>query len=178
MKKKLVAIALLVLFLGSFSATAKDTDFKAEICSLKPFTYMCYEGKGPYTEIPVAEAILLADFAASGLKAADKEITIYWNSPFYVLPANLSWEIGFPVTGSPKNTGRLKAKVFPYKKVAVALHIGPYTTTYLTINALYKWIAANGYQTIGGPCVERYLNDIDNIIPDVQKKTEIWIPVK
>ncbi|MBF0500036.1 MAG: GyrI-like domain-containing protein [Candidatus Riflebacteria bacterium] len=177
MKKVWIVLAVLALCCGSLMALEKAPTIKAEIREIAPFTYMCHEGKGPYIGIPAVEKAFLADFSASGLKAADKEITLYWNSPFYVKPVNLLWDIGYPVSGDQKDMPRLKAKKFMYKKVAVALHVGSYATTYITINALYEWIPKNGYKTIGGPCVERYLDDPDSTVPDAQKKTEIWIPI-
>lgn len=159
-------------------AAEKAPAIKAEVREIVPFTYVCHEGKGPYAGIPGVEKMFLEDFSSSGLKAADKEITVYWNSPFYVKPADLKWDIGYPVSGDHKSIAKLKAKKFSYKKVAAALHVGTYVTTYVTINALYAWIAQSGLKTVGGPCVERYLDDPDSAVPDAQRKTEIWIPIK
>ena len=178
MKKLWIVLTVLVLCCGSLMAAEKGPAIKAEIRNLSPFTYLCYEGKGPYAGILEGERILLAEFAAAGLKPADKEITLYWNSPLYVKPADLKWDVGFPVPTNQKDTGRLKAKKYTYKKIAVALHVGSYLTTYITINALYEWIAKNGHKTIGGPCLERYFDDPDSTVPDAQKRTEIWIPIQ
>ncbi|HNV72719.1 MAG TPA: GyrI-like domain-containing protein, partial [Candidatus Ozemobacteraceae bacterium] len=141
----------------------------AEIRQLPSLTYLCLEGKGPYTRIPEVAKEFMGYFASSGAKAIDKELLIYWNSPLYVKPAELRWDIGFPVNGGQGDTQRLKAKKFPYRKIAVATHVGPYYTTYLTINALYTWITKNGYKTVGGPCVERYIDDPTSSIPDAQR---------
>lgn len=178
MKKRVMILAILVLCCGSLFAAEKAPAIKAEIRNLAPFTYLCIEGKGPYAGIPASERTLLAEFSASGLKPADKEITVYWNSPLYVKQADLKWDIGFPVPTTQKDTAKLKAKKYAFKKVAVALHVGSYLTTYITINALYEWIAKNGHKTIGGPCLERYFDDPDSTVPDAQKRTEIWIPIQ
>lgn len=178
MKKMWIVLAVLALCCGPLMAAGKAPAIKAEIRKLSPFTYLCFEGKGPYAGIPEGENILLAEFSASGLKPADKEIAVYWNSPLYVKQADLRWDIGFPVSSGQKDTGRLKAKTFTFTKVAVALHVGSYMTTYRTINALYQWIARSGHKTVGGPCVERYLDDPGSTVPDARKRTEIWIPVQ
>jgi len=175
MKKMWIVLAALILCCGSLTA-AEISSFIVR--SQAPFTYLCVEATGPYTGIPAAEKVMLSSLAASGLKPADKEITVYWNSPLYVKPADLKWDIGYPVPHNQKAVGTLKAKKFTFQKVAVGLHVGPYATTYVTINALYDWIARNGHKTVGGPCVERYLDDPDSTVPDAQKQTEIWIPIK
>lgn len=177
-----ILVTLLVFVFGCGAVWAADQAtvpaIKAEIRNLSPFTYLCVEGKGPYTGIPAAEKTLLTAFASNRLKPSDKEITIYWNSPLYVKPEELLWDLGFPVAGNVKDVGGLKAKTFTFRKVAVATHVGSYLTTYVTINALYEWIARNNYQTVGGPCVERYFDAPDSTVPDAQKKTEIWVPIK
>lgn len=178
MNKFWLVLAILMLCCGSIMAAESAASFKAEIREIQPFTYMCMEGTGSYTGLPALEKTFLAKFKASGLKAADKEITVYWNSPLYVLPENLMWDIGYPVAGNQTDRAGLKAKKFYYTKIAVALHVGSYETTYVTINALYEWIARNNLVTTGGPCVERYFDGPNSTTPDSMKKTEIWIPIQ
>ncbi|MBU1109566.1 MAG: GyrI-like domain-containing protein [Candidatus Riflebacteria bacterium] len=178
MKKILFALAILALCCGSLMAVEKASSFKAEVRNVQPFTYMCLEGTGPYAGLPQLEKSFLAKFKSSGLKAADKEITVYWNSPFYVAPEDLEWDIGYPVASNQTDKAGLKAKKFEFNKVAVAMHVGSYETTYITINSLYKWIVENKLVVLGGPCVERYFDAPNSTTPDSKKKTEIWIPIQ
>ncbi len=179
--KRCIVLAVLGLFVyvcALSAAPAAIPALNAEIRQLPSLTYLCLEGRGPYTRIPEVAKEFLGYFASSGVQAVDKEILVYWNSPLFVKPADLKWDIGFPVNGGQGDTQRLKAKKFPYRKIAVATHVGPYYTTYVTINALYAWIAKNGYKTVNGPCVERYIDDPTAAIPDAQRRTEIWIPIE
>ncbi len=141
-------------------------------------TYLALECLGPYTQFPEREKLFLSEFKASRQPAAGPEIAVYWNSPLYVTPDQLKWDIGYPVSANTKNAGALVVKKFPYQKVAAAVHVGSYLTTYHTINALYDWIAASGLKTVGGPCVERYLDPDPDRVPDAQKRTEILIPIQ
>jgi effector-binding domain-containing protein len=178
MKKLLLSLGLVFGLLATGFAADPAPVFKAEIREQATFSYVCLEGKGPYSGIPALEREFLTALQASGIKPAGNEICLYLNSPFYVKPADLRWEIGYPIDNGTKATGKLKIKKFDYKKLAVAVHIGSYATTYQTINALYDWIFKNGHKTAGGPCVESYYDSPDSTVPDTQKKTEIWIPLK
>ena len=152
--------------------------FAAGVRDVAPFDYVCRPRTGPYTAYAGEEAAFLAEFASQGLKATNVQFTVYWNSPLQVKPEALRWEIGFPVAARAKTSGSLLAKRFTYTKVAVAVHHGPYNTTFHTINALYSWIAAQGMRTIGGPCVEHYLDPEPDKVPDARKRTAVWIPVR
>jgi len=149
----------------------------AEVKFVGPFSYIAIECGGPYTQFAAAEKAFLREFKASGIKPSGKEFALYWNSPLYVKPELLKWDIGYQVSSETKSMGRMLVKKFPYNKVASAMHSGSYLTTYKTINALYAWIAATGLKTVGGPCVEVYLDDDPDKVPDKMKRTDILIPV-
>ncbi|MBI3039052.1 GyrI-like domain-containing protein [bacterium] len=156
----------------------KAVNLDAMVKDIAPFEYVCREFTGPYTGFPKGEVAFLDEFKKSGIKATGPEVALYWNSPLYVKPEALKWDIGYPVAGGQKKKGNLTVKKFDFKKVAVATHKGPYATTYLTIGALYEWIAAKKLQTVGGPCVESYMDANPDKVPDDKKVTEIWVPVK
>jgi effector-binding domain-containing protein len=68
-------------------------------------------------------------------------------------------------------------KVWEYRTVAVAMHVGPYAKGGLTVEKMMAWLAANGYES-GGPVLERYLDQNPMGIKPEDLRTEIWIPCK
>ena len=100
------------------------------------------------------------------------------NSPLYVKPSQLRWDIGFPVPRRTRERDGLVVKRFSYHKVAATVHSGPYYTTYQTIKKLYAWIAKKGYRTVGGPCVELYHDKPRQRGRTPIGRTEIWIPIR
>ncbi|NLI77430.1 MAG: GyrI-like domain-containing protein [Candidatus Riflebacteria bacterium] len=184
MFRRLSVLCVILLVIGAVTAAAqvpvapRVPAIRAMVKAPGLSTYLALECTGPYTQFPAMEKRFLSEFKASRQPATGPEIAVYWNSPLYVPPEQLKWDIGYPVTANTKNAGTLVVKKFPYQKVAAVVHVGPYLTTYHTINALYDWIAASGLKTVGGPCVERYLDPDPDRVPDAQKRTEILIPVQ
>lgn len=179
-----LALGVLAVSLGTAfwadhgKAQDKAPAISASVKEIAPFQYVGRPCTGPYTKFVEEEKAFLADFKKLGIETVGVEFTIYLNSPFYVKPEALKWTIGFPVAGTQKMVGNLICKKFKYPKVACAVHTGSYLTTYKTINALYDWIAIQKMKTVGGPCVERYLDPDPTKVPDEKKQTEIWIPIQ
>lgn len=62
------------------------------------------------------------------------------------------------------------------KQIARAVHKGPYSTIGETIEKLFRWVVAEGYQPIGYPS-STYYNDPSNAAED-ELITEVYIPIK
>lgn len=62
------------------------------------------------------------------------------------------------------------------KLVARAVHKGPYGTIGETIEKLFRWVVAEGYQPIGYPS-STYFNDPSNS-PEDELLTEVYIPIQ
>lgn len=184
MFRRLPVLSVILLMVGAVMAAAqvpaaaRVPAIGAVVKAPGLSTYLALECTGPYTQFSAREKQFLSEFKASRQSATGPEIAVYWNSPLYVPSDQLKWDIGYPVTANTKNVGALVVKKFPYQKVAAVVHVGSYLTTYHTINALYDWIAASGLKTVGGPCVERYLDPDPDRVPDAQKRTEILIPIR
>jgi effector-binding domain-containing protein len=103
-------------------------------------------------------------------------IGVYYNSPGQVKPAELVWEVGFPVIEQTAPQAPLIKKVWKHPTVAVALHAGPYAKTGGTIQKLMAWVGTQGY-AVDGPILERYLNNPMQVKPE-ELQTEIWLPCK
>lgn len=146
----------------------------------KNFRYAAIEHTGPYTDYPAVLREYRDAAQQAGLKLTAPVMTLYWNSPLYVAPAQLKWDVGQALGAKDVVPAKsiLVTKTFNYPKLAAATHRGSYLTTYETINRIYDWIAAQKLATAGGPCVERYLDLDAPAVPAAQVATEIWIPVK
>lgn len=162
--------AIALLFLIAAAAHAQSTK------QVPPFRYVCLPHTGPYADY----GKVLAQYRALAPKLKAPVMTIYWNSPLYVKPAELRWEVGQKLeAGEPTSfKAPLAVKKFGFGRVATINHTGSYLTTYSSINALYTWIEKNKEKTIGGPCVELYLDLDDEKVTADKKTTEIWIPIE
>jgi effector-binding domain-containing protein len=160
------------LLLVLFAAAAHAQSTK----QVAPFKYVCLEHTGPYVDY----AKVLAQYRKLAPKLKAPIQTIYWNSPLYVKPAELRWDVGQKLEAGDPTTFKapLTVKKFAFGRVATTNHTGSYLTTYASINALYAWIEKQKEKTIGGPCVEIYLDLDDASIPADKKTTEIWIPIE
>jgi len=169
---------VLVWFLCLAASVRAQAPIEAEVKEIDAFNYLCLPCTGPYTGLPAAVAGFLDRFRRLGIKPIGPLMTVYVNSPLVVKPAELQWEIAYPVSAGQQSVGELVVKRFAYPRVAQALHKGGYATTYTTINALYEWITARGFKTFGGPCVEFYLDADPARVPDAEKRTLVAVPVR
>lgn len=176
-KRLFLVFAFLVVFIPVASGQSRD-GFNPTIKDLPVFKYLCYEHVGPYSDFADVENRFLDEFRRSQIPPIGHEVALYWNSPSTVTQENLRYDIGQPVRAAPKIVGNMKLKIFNYTHVASVIHTGPYATTYLATERLYRWIPSKGYKVIGGPCVEVYLDDNPDAVPDEKKQTEILIPIE
>ncbi|MBI4865032.1 MAG: GyrI-like domain-containing protein [Candidatus Riflebacteria bacterium] len=174
----LVVVAVAVATAMTAGAALADEPLQAGIRPVDAFNYICLPCYGPYTTYPTAVAAFLAEVRRWQINPTGPLMTIYWNSPLEVRPEWLRWEIAYPVAEGKPSVGNLVVKRFTYPRIATATHRGPYLTTYRTVNALYRWIAARGIKTFGGPCVEFYPDRDSRTVPADRKTTLIAIPVR
>ncbi|MBC7364965.1 MAG: GyrI-like domain-containing protein, partial [Candidatus Aminicenantes bacterium] len=87
------------------------------------------------------------------------------------------WEVGFPINEQTIIQAPLSKKIWSFKTVAVAIHVGPYDKTGETILKMREWLEENGYVQ-NGPILERYLDPDPGNISSDKLRTEIWLPCK
>ena len=167
------AIAISLLFSLSFAQEGPALSLKQE----KRFSYCCIPYKGPLADIATVISQLMQSMQGQNLFASIRGpmVGIYYNSPADTKPADLLWEVGFPVAEGTTVQPPLVKKEWNYPEVAVAVHKGAYAKAGETIQHIMDWIKANNY-VVGGPVMDRYLNNPMQVKPE-ELLTEIWIPV-
>jgi effector-binding domain-containing protein len=84
-------------------------------------------------------------------------------------------DVAFPVSGPVQGSESVKCYELPGGTMAKVIHKGPYEACETAYNALFAWIAANGYM-VSDPTREVYLNDPRTVKPE-DILTEIYAPV-
>ena len=181
MKKILLLfLVLFFIFVAADTAVADKDPGETMAISVKevsPFVYCCIPHTGPFTEIEKIIGQLMPAMQSQNVAPAGPMIGIFYNSPEEVKPEELQWEIGFPVTAQVQVLAPLEKKIWEYKTVVSAIHIGPYENTGETIAKMMEWMNAEGLAMIG-PLMERYLTMPTPGTKPEDMKTEIWIPCK
>ncbi len=170
-------VCLVVLSSFVAAAFAEEAPF-ASLKEGKPFSYCCLPHKGPLTDMGAVIGEFMQAMQGQGLFASvrDTMIGVYYSSPADTKPAELTWEVGFPVAGGTAPQPPLVIKEWKFPACAICMHKGAYDKTGETIRRLIDWVKANGY-AVAGPTLERYLNNPMQVKPE-ELLTEIWIPVK
>ena len=163
------------LYSGTLPAPAVQ-DVSVSIKEIEPFVYCSVTHKGPYSLMAEAMNQLIMQMQQQNISPAGPPFSIYHNSPEDTPPAQLEWELGFPIPAQLTPQPPLKRGRWEYTKAAAAVHTGPYEESGDTILEIFEWIENNGYMP-AGPILARYLN-MPGATPDSQLKTEIWIPVE
>jgi len=171
-----LATFLMAMSLFFVMSRAQEAPF-ASLKQAKPFPYCCIAYKGPISDIGSVIAQFMQAMQAQNLFPGIRGpmIGVYYNSPADTKPADLEWEVGFPMAEGTTVQPPLVMKTWKYMSGAVAVHIGAYAKTGETIQRLMTWIKDNGY-VVAGPTLERYLDNPMEVKPE-ELKTEIWIPV-
>lgn len=171
------SLLFICLFADHFRVMQTTGTIKVEIKEIEPFVYCSLPRQGSLTEIQAAVGELLQQMQSQNVFPTGSMIGLFHVDPTISDPEKLQWEIGFPINEQAFVQAPLMKKVWSYKTVAVAVHVGPYDKTIETILRMRDWLEENGYTT-NGPVLERYLDpDPGNTSPD-RLKTEIWIPCK
>ena len=177
-KRALLVLAGFGILLSAayFSATSASQEFTATTRDVSPFAYCCIEHQGPFTDIESVIGQLMQALQAQNIMPRGPMVGVYYNSPDQVQPQELKWEIGFPVTEQASPLAPLVKKVWEYKTVVAAVHVGPYEQTGDTIAKVMDWMTQQGYFP-AGPSLERYLDMDPSKVDPGKLRTEIWIPV-
>jgi len=145
------------------------------IKDVTPFVYCSILHKGPYSDIDEVIGTLMQNMRTQNIFPAGGIISISYKSPDEAAPAELEWEVGFPVTPQALIQAPLLKKQWDHKVVAAATHVGSYDTIGDTITFMLAWMDAHHY-TQTGPIMEKYLDIASQEIPKENLRTEIWIP--
>jgi AraC family transcriptional regulator len=170
--KKAIFLAILLLAaslaLGQQGVVIKDAT---------SFWYASMDFQGPFEQITVKVGLFMQEFMKQKLPFAGNLFGIYFNSPEQVKPEELKWAIAIPVLKDSVVNAPLKKIEFLFKKIAVALHVGPYETVAKTYDKVFAYLEKNGYE-IAGPVYESYLDKDPSKVKPEQLRTEIWVPVQ
>jgi effector-binding domain-containing protein len=174
-------ILLLLFFSQSFSGHGLKAqvggEIKVEIKEVEPFVYCSLPRQGSFAEVEAAVGELLQHMQAQNVFPTGSMVGIFHSDPTMSDPEKIQWEVGFPINEQTIVQPPLSKKIWSFKTVAVAVHVGPYDKTGETILKMREWLEANGYVQ-NGPVLERYLDsDSGNVSPD-KLRTEIWLPCK
>jgi effector-binding domain-containing protein len=164
---------------AAFAAAGGAQDFSVTVKDVEPFPYCAVSHKGPYTDMTAVIGELIAAMQAQGLfpQVRGPMVGVYYNSPGNTKPEDLSWEAGFAIAAQATPQLPLLKKVWEFKTVAVALHVGPYDKCGATIDRIMAWMAAHGYEA-AGPVLDRYLDMNPMAVKPEDLRTEIWVPCK
>jgi effector-binding domain-containing protein len=135
---------------------------------------------GPYAQIPQGYGRLYGWIQQRGLQPAGMPAAVYLTAPAEVPEADARWELWAPLAGNPAEEGAevggISIKHVPEMLVATTMHRGPYDTMAATYEALWEFVAAEGYE-VAGPPMERYHSD-PNTTPPEEYLTEVIVPLK
>ena len=183
---KAISLVLIGAVVSGLALWAGQTTVKVTIQEIEPFSYACMGHNGPFSEIPDVVNRLMEAFQQLNVVPAGPMMAIFFNEPELVKPAELYYEVGFPISEetdvsypeSVEVSGRpiLQKKQWTFSRVATCVHTGSYETTQETILAMMTWIEDNGYKA-AGPIVERYTDADPATGNPGNLKTEIWIPL-
>jgi len=157
------------------TGAAQDVTVK----NVEPFPYCAIVHKGPYSDMTAVIGELIGAMQTQGLfpQLRGSMVGVYYNWPGDTKPEDLSWEAGFAITVQATPQLPLVKKVWEYRTVAVALHVGPYDKGGATVDKIMAWMAAQGYEA-AGPVLERYLDMNPMAVKPEELRTEIWVPCK
>ena len=178
MKKMLLGLSMFGLFIiQAPSLTAQTEAAQMSIIEVQPFTYVCVPYKGPISDIAKVIGTLMQAMGRQRLfPPGGPMFGVYYTAPGGSM-AEMTWELGFPVSAQASVLKPLEKKTWAYTTVAKALFVGPYDQTATHIPKLISWLMAQGYAP-AGPVAERYLDMNPNQVKPADLRTEIWIPCR
>ena len=171
------ALVALLLTPGYGAVQAQAGTPKIAILELQPFTYVCIPHRGPITDIAAAIGALMQAMGSQRLfPPTGPMMGVYYTAPGGA-QAEMTWEIGFPVSAQASAQKPLEKKNWTFTTVASAMHVGPYDQTAALFPKIISWLAVQGYAP-AGPVVERYLDMNPNLAKPEELRTEIWVPCR
>ena len=154
--------------------------FEPRVNETEQMTVACLAMRGAYAQIPEGYARLYHWVEACGYEPTGMPRAVYLTDPAEVPEAEAVWELWAPVQTGPLPSGPddqgLGVKAVAPRRLATAVHKGPYDSVGATYGALAGWIAEQGYE-IAGPPEEAYLTDPAETPPE-EYLTEIAFPVR
>jgi effector-binding domain-containing protein len=154
--------------------------FEATIKRTFPTAVAYAQMHGPYSQIPEGYGHLYQWVAEHGIAPAGPPSAVYLTMPGQVSESESAWELWAPVAPpqpdlAPDESG-IGLKTIEPQTVASTMYQGPYEDCSPTYEALFKWIAENGYVPDGPPS-ETYFSDPAEVPPE-EYLTEIHVPVR
>jgi effector-binding domain-containing protein len=179
--KKIRTVPFLFLFLFTLLLILSLQEGTAEqeisVKEVTQFTYVCLAHKGPFTDMPDVIGRMWQHTRQQNIfPSMGPLIGVYYSAPDLVQPAELEWEIGFPITPQTLVQAPLEKKQWIFTSVISTVHIGPNETVGETYAKIKEWMENNNYLHTG-PILERYLSDPSQVRPETQR-TEIWVPFR
>jgi effector-binding domain-containing protein len=178
MKKSILGLAMLGLLLIQTPRLAAQSEApNMAITEVQPFTYVCVPYKGPISDISKVIGTLMQAMGSQRLfPPGGPMIGVYYTAPGGSM-AEMTWEIGFPVSAQANVLKPLEKKTWSFTTVATTLFVGPYDQAATLIPKLINWLMTQGYAP-AGPVAERYLDMNPNQVKPADLRTEIWIPCR
>ncbi len=141
---------------------------KAIITAVIPLRIPCQD-MGRYMDPAILEVI-------KAITRQDIQITGPMFTYHKRLPTDFfDFEIGFPVSGTIKEEGRVINSTLPVMNVVRAVYEGPYSGLVHAWGELQQWVEANGYKGTGR-FWECYLNNPEEVKYPKDYRTELnWI---
>ena len=174
----LFSLIIIFTFISARKAEKISSDLNQQTIEVKevtPFIYCSIHHKGPYSDIETIIKQLMMASRSQNIFPGGPLIGIYYNSPNQVKPADLEWEIGFPITPQVLPQPPLEKKQWNFTLVVATVHVGAHEKTGETIAKMEEWMKANGLAPVG-PLLERYLTMPTPETKPENLRTEIWIP--
>jgi effector-binding domain-containing protein len=177
--RRTVRVVFSAAILSGLALAATGAAQDVTVKNVEPFPYCAIVHKGPYSDMTAVIGELIGAMQTQGLfpQLRGSMVGVYYNWPGDTKPEDLSWEAGFAITVQATPQLPLVKKVWEYRTVAVALHVGPYDKGGPTVDKIMAWMAAQGYEA-AGPVLERYLDMNPMAVKPEDLRTEIWVPCK
>jgi len=122
--------------------------------------------------IPQSYQIIAEYLGQLGQNPSGAPFAAYYNMDMQ----NLDVEIGFLSASKVAGKGSIQPGSMPGGKAASCLHVGPYSTIGNAHDALHRWVAEKGYESVG-VYYEIYLNNPADTPPDALQ-TQIFTLLK
>jgi len=150
----------------------------AEVQEGISFWYICMEFEGTHSQISEKAGLLFEEIYKQELqkKVRGDFLGVFFDSPLLNEGKRPVYALGFMTDKGILVKAPLVKQLYEYKKVAVAIHYGPYETVANSFNNLLASIESQGLE-VNGPPLQIWMGDPRRDKPE-ELKTKIVIPVK
>lgn len=159
-------------------AATETPAFEAAVRLFEPVQAAYVEVTGPVTMMGETMGRLMAWSAEKQVQPAGVPFAVYLTSPAEVTSEAMQYQVCLPVPAgtAADSAAGIAVKEFGGMDLAVARHVGPFTTIEQTYTGLEQWVDEHEY-VIAGPAVEFYLSNPEVTAPD-SLVTEVGFVVK